>query len=396
MQQGKTRLVETSLCDDKNRTDEQVSRAKRSPPNDPVDVDDSRSARRSPIGKEDTSSGWRRLGRISSRLSSVSAEREDDPEPAAASLPARPMQQPELTQPVFSDLSANAQTSDLILGALKGTGAPAAKPAPTTPPKQSKPITPAIVQRSRPIGASESSSKGRRDPSPFFRARRSREKARERAASPEVGPLEKDVESDGESVVSSRRFRPQASAYEDEESGTEPDTDSGSDDDNTFVDDGEDFFDEETEKNTEANAFFHEGQVVEPEDAKAVLDSFGEEIEQDILGEGPNVVEPPQPVFQSAFEPRRRKSKAGLDLTTSRPTFARDRCTISLTHGDPDASLEDSGKRLRRYVVLSDLSNESRYAVEWAIGTVARDGDEVFLISVKEDESKGEWCLECK
>jgi hypothetical protein len=45
--------------------------------------------------------------------------------------------------------------------------------------------------------------------------------------------------------------------------------------------------------------------------------------------------------------------------------------------------------------VLSDLSEESKYAVEWAIGTVARDGDEVFLISVKEDESKGESSTSC-
>jgi hypothetical protein len=164
-------------------------------------------------------------------------------------------------------------------------------------------------------------------------------------------------------------------------------------------------FDEETEKNTEANAVFYEGDaaglggqsaglVAEErlEDDRDVLDTFGEEVEQDPLGEGPNIVVPPPPLFPTAstHQHHQRKSpKSGLDLVTSRPVYARDRCTITLTHGSPDGALEGSGKRMRRYVVLSDLSEESRYAVDWTIGTVARDGDEIFLISVKEDESKG-------
>jgi hypothetical protein len=55
-------------------------------------------------------------------------------------------------------------------------------------------------------------------------------------------------------------------------------------------------------------------------------------------------------------------------LVISRPEFGRNRCTITITHGEPDAALERSGKRSRSYVVLSDLSEESGYAVEWAIG----------------------------
>jgi hypothetical protein len=39
-----------------------------------------------------------------------------------------------------------------------------------------------------------------------------------------------------------------------------------------------------------------------------------------------------------------------------------------LTQGDPDAALEESGNRLRSYVVLSDLSAEAGYAIEWCIG----------------------------
>lgn len=289
---------------------------------------------------------------------------------------------------------SNHQASDLILGAvergrsqrssflgIKRGSSPATPPRSPDDPKH----PPTLIQPSKPVGGEKSGSKYRA-PSPFFRARRSREKARARDTSPEVGPLAKDVESDVDEGES-RRFRPQASAYDDD-SGTEAFDDSDSGDD--VSDDEVIYFDEETEKNTEANAVFLEGDAADTE--HNVLDRFGEETEQDVLGEGPNVVLPPPSVFAAPnpTAPKRRKSmRSGHELVTSRPSFARDRCTITLTQGDPDRALEFSGKRMRRYVVLSDLSDESRYAVEWAIGTVARDGDEVFLISVKEDESKG-------
>ena len=45
---------------------------------------------------------------------------------------------------------------------------------------------------------------------------------------------------------------------------------------------------------------------------------------------------------------------------------------------------EREGRRARRekrYLVASDLSDESIYAIEWTIGTVMRDGDSVRLAS---------------
>lgn len=275
-----------------------------------------------------------------------------------------------------------SKASDLILGAVdRGRSSKTnflgikRSSSPTQPRPEERAVP--IIQPSKPVGGSGGSKQ--RAPSPFFRARRSREKARARDTSPEVGPLAKDAESDVEEDV--RKFRPQASAYEDDSDA--------SDDDEDEEDDFEEviYFDEETEKNTEANAVFMEGDAVDVE--ATVLDRYGEEIEQDVLGEGPNVVEPPASVFAAPTPKRRKSMRSGQELVTSRPSFARDRCTITLTQGDPDKALELSGKRMRRYVVLSDLSDESRYAVEWAVGTVARDGDEVFLISVKEDESKG-------
>ncbi len=143
---------------------------------------------------------------------------------------------------------------------------------------------------------------------------------------------------------------------------------------------------------------------------------------------GPNVIRPPEPLFtqpealrrpptpaaDGPAAPKRRKSLRNdpLPLVISRPEFGRNRCTITLTHGDPEGALEQIGKRSRSYVVLSDLSEESGYAIEWAIGelidtenfgishriwsgvgTVARDGDELFVTTVIETDSKGVYCL---
>lgn len=45
-------------------------------------------------------------------------------------------------------------------------------------------------------------------------------------------------------------------------------------------------------------------------------------------------------------------------------------------------------RRVRRYLVACDLSEESVYAIEWAIGTVLRDGDEAIVVSVIETDTK--------
>ena len=163
----------------------------------------------------------------------------------------------------------------------------------------------------------------------------------------------------------------------------------------------DDHFDPVTERNTERNAALISPTVQE------------EGAFSDPLGEGVNVVIPLEPYFpstlnESSRQPRRRKSTKmhahdRLPVITSRPVFQRDRCSIKLTQGDPDATLER--RRRRTYMVLSDLSDESRYATEWGIGTVIRDGDELYVIyqsffpvfnslpriivTVMENESKG-------
>jgi len=216
-----------------------------------------------------------------------------------------------------------------------------------------------------------------RSTSPFhFRRSRARD------PSPSVSALaQSDVESDTEST----RGRPRSVSYvSDDESQGDGDSENGSDSEDEWP--NNDQFDPETEANTEQNALVA-AEVPEPDPLEI----------SDPLGEGVNVVVPPEPYFPTTLNhtssrnnPRRRKSTRPdpLPLVTGRPVFQRDRCTITLTQGDPPRALRASGRRPRRYVIASDLSDESRYAVEWGIGTVLRDGDEMLIVTVSENDSK--------
>jgi hypothetical protein len=81
---------------------------------------------------------------------------------------------------------------------------------------------------------------------------------------------------------------------------------------------------------------------------------------------------------------RRRTSTLGsrqdLKLTVSRPIYQKNRCTITIEHGDW-LEVAKKAERTRFYLVACDLSDESKYAIEWTIGTVLRQGDEVGHLS---------------
>ncbi|KAG6379335.1 hypothetical protein JVT61DRAFT_11795 [Boletus reticuloceps] len=249
------------------------------------------------------------------------------------------------------------------------------------------PATPKDKDKDRETASLTSKESSRvRSQSPFtLRRFRSREQ------SPAPLPLE---ESDSESITSRRSLgiRPRNAFTDDADSGSENAGEDTEDDEDDWSDE-DGLFDTVTERNTEKNAQIAVmgGEVDGDGDADAAMDP-------DPLGEGVNVVVPSEPYFPSTLNrpsfgsargkrgPKKRKSKNHefLPLTTSRPLFQRDRCTITLTHGHP----ESSGRRKRRYLVASDLSDESRYAVEWGIGTVLRDGDELLIVTVVENENK--------
>ncbi|KAH7885031.1 hypothetical protein F5I97DRAFT_1810833 [Phlebopus sp. FC_14] len=221
-------------------------------------------------------------------------------------------------------------------------------------------------------------------------------RSRDRDPSPAPLPLE---ESDSESITSRRSspaVRPRTAFTDDPDSGSEYNGDETEDEEDEWSDDTTGKFDILTERNTEQNAQIAAGLLIGEIDGDADGDAA---MDPDPLGEGVNVVVPPEPYFPSTLNrssfssmrgkrgaPKRKKSRhhEALPLTTSRPLFQRDRCTITLTQGDPEAS----GRRKRTYVVASDLSEESRYAVEWGIGTVLRDGDEMLIVTVVENENK--------
>ncbi|KAI0372192.1 hypothetical protein BV20DRAFT_1050948 [Pilatotrama ljubarskyi] len=226
----------------------------------------------------------------------------------------------------------------------------------------------------------DSSGSRARSQSPF-RLRRFR--TRDRDPSPTVEALsQSDAESETEASSRSSSIRPRnafsLSAQSDDESGEEFDDDqSGSEESWSETDQD---LDDITELNTERNAIIPAASV--------------EQDVPDYLGEGVNVIMPPEPYFPSTLNgrnPRRRKSTKPQDtlpLVTSRPVFQRDRCAITVTHGDPERVRQETGKPGKRYVLASDLSEESRYALEWGIGTVLRDGDEMIIVTVVENESK--------
>lgn len=108
-------------------------------------------------------------------------------------------------------------------------------------------------------------------------------------------------------------------------------------------------------------------------------------------GEGPNLVSPlpsSDPYAPFRTTPVRRKSTKlpALNLTTSRPIYEKNRVSVNITHGNPDAARER--RQSRTYLVASDLSEESLFAIQWAIGTVLREGDECYIVSVMETDTK--------
>jgi hypothetical protein len=150
--------------------------------------------------------------------------------------------------------------------------------------------------------------------SPFFRTRRrsslsAASISRRRDSSPPVGALS---DHGGESDADTK-FQPRGSNFtqgkrgdmsddedEDDDEEEDPETETDYDEDalsrEVIGEDGwiEDVFDEETEKNTEANAVYFEGDAGglggggtgTGGDGNSIGDSFGEEVEQDVLGEG--------------------------------------------------------------------------------------------------------------
>ena len=76
-------------------------------------------------------------------------------------------------------------------------------------------------------------------------------------------------------------------------------------------------------------------------------------------------------------------------MTTITSYPATKRCIRTIYRGDFDSiqkDAKDHNRRVRKYVVATDLSDEAAHALEWTIGTVLRDGDTLLAIYCVDEE----------
>lgn len=88
----------------------------------------------------------------------------------------------------------------------------------------------------------------------------------------------------------------------------------------------------------------------------------------------------------------KRAQKLNIQMSSINNTV-HNRSIRTIVRGDYANVLEEtegSRRRRRRYMVTTDLSEESVYALEWTIGTILRDGDTMFAVcALHEDSSAG-------
>jgi nucleotide-binding universal stress UspA family protein len=89
----------------------------------------------------------------------------------------------------------------------------------------------------------------------------------------------------------------------------------------------------------------------------------------------------------------RKAQQLGVKLTEISSVPENNRSVRIIYRGDYVkivATAKEEHKELRKYLVATDLSEESSHAMEWAIGTVLRDGDTLVAICCLTDESLAE------
>ena len=81
--------------------------------------------------------------------------------------------------------------------------------------------------------------------------------------------------------------------------------------------------------------------------------------------------------------------KLSVNLTKIMSTPTTSRCVQTIYRGDFDKMQQeahDNQRRVRKYLVATDLSDEAAHALEWTIGTVLRDGDTLLAIYCVDEE----------
>lgn len=86
----------------------------------------------------------------------------------------------------------------------------------------------------------------------------------------------------------------------------------------------------------------------------------------------------------------RRAQKLGVIMTPIMSNVSTSRCVRTIYRGDfakMQREAEDDQRRVRKYLVATDLSDEAAHALEWTIGTVLRDGDTLLAIYCVDEET---------
>ncbi|KAJ5513183.1 Universal stress protein A [Penicillium fimorum] len=82
-----------------------------------------------------------------------------------------------------------------------------------------------------------------------------------------------------------------------------------------------------------------------------------------------------------------RAQKLGISMSTI-DNGVHNRSIRTIVRGNFSSPQDDGSRRRRRkYLIATDLSEESVYALEWTIGTVLRDGDTIFAIYAIHEDS---------
>ncbi|KAL4754633.1 hypothetical protein BDW72DRAFT_115615 [Aspergillus terricola var. indicus] len=85
----------------------------------------------------------------------------------------------------------------------------------------------------------------------------------------------------------------------------------------------------------------------------------------------------------------KRAQKLSIQMS-SIDNSVRNRSIRTIIRGDyinMQVDAEGSRRRQRKYLVTTDLSEESVYALEWTIGTILRDGDTMFAVFAMHEET---------
>jgi nucleotide-binding universal stress UspA family protein len=107
-------------------------------------------------------------------------------------------------------------------------------------------------------------------------------------------------------------------------------------------------------------------------------------------GGGSGITTPMDSDTEADITDIRRAQKLSVIMTPITSTPETSRCVRTIYRGDFAAMQKEAAenhRRVRKYLVATDLSDEAAHALEWTVGTVLRDGDTLLAIYCVDEET---------